>query len=460
MNVKFSIVNFLNQIEYMNKCYILITIFLFATLFVSANPEQNQVDNWIEASIKQKAKLRVSLVKANMPVVSAWIKAKQKAVPMSADLTGQEKLVLVTSAGPDGNNWDWGTWANAKLIKADGSSVWLDELEPEYWTSGTNSIPKNVDIYGNPLVIAGKKYDHSVLCHANGVMVYDINKEYVRFETEVGLSDQSTVGSVFFRIMNVYPKEEAAALLAAYPEELTTLNMNIDGLETWLTTCDASAEHDLVLNMATQLKKDTFVKNAVKKIEAEKDVNTQIREYLKLYEKIQRICGLQRDLSWLNIEAIRLAFNDMKKMKEFDVSKYQPVLNELEKQVAKGFDDIYGGDDAALDNAEKAIANKRTILLANPFLDGDKVLASRFKLGKNAHKAMAPELGTQANNWSNQESAPRNGFDADIVELSNLRGDVQVRSVYKPDNGSSIADLRLHWDGDRAMFTQTIPDKR
>ena len=460
MNVKFSIVNFLNQIEYMNKCYILITIFLFATLFVSANPEQNQVDNWIEASIKQKAKLRVSLVKANMPVVSAWIKAKQKAVPMSADLTGQEKLVLVTSAGPDGNNWDWGTWANAKLIKADGSSVWLDELEPEYWTSGTNSIPKNVDIYGNPLVIAGKKYDHSVLCHANGVMVYDINKEYVRFETEVGLSDQSTVGSVFFRIMNVYPKEEAAALLAAYPEELTTLNMNIDGLETWLTTCDASAEHDLVLNMATQLKKDTFVKNAVKKIEAEKDVNTQIREYLKLYEKIQRICGLQRDLSWLNIEAIRLAFNDMKKMKEFDVSKYQPVLNELEKQVAKGFDDIYGGDDAALDNAEKAIANKRTILLANPFLDGDKVLASRFKLGKNAHKAMAPELGTQANNWSNQESAPRNGFDADIVELSNLRGDVQVRSVYKPDNGSSIADLRLHWDGDRAMFTQTMPDKR
>lgn len=52
MNVKFSIVNFLNQIEYMNKCYILITIFLFATLFVSANPEQSQVDNWIEASIK------------------------------------------------------------------------------------------------------------------------------------------------------------------------------------------------------------------------------------------------------------------------------------------------------------------------------------------------------------------------------------------------------------------------
>ena len=40
------------------------------------------------------------------------------------------------------------------------------------------------------------------------------------------------------------------------------------------------------------------------------------------------------------------------------------------------FDGIYSGDEAALVNAEKAIANKRTILLANPFLDGDKVLAA------------------------------------------------------------------------------------
>ena len=73
---------------------------------------------------------------------------------------------------------------------------------------------------------------------------------------------------------------------------------------------------------------------------------------------------------------------------------------------------------------------------------------------------MAPELGTQSNNWSNQESARRKGFNADIVELSNLRDEVQIRTIYKPDNTSSIADLKLHWDGDRAMFTQTMSDNR
>ena len=305
----------------------MVSLLLSTSLLVSAGPKQKKVDNWIDASVKQKSELRASLVKANMPIMSAWIKAKQKAVPMSADLTGQDQLVLVTAAGPDGTDWDWGTWANARLIKADGSSVWLDELDPDYWVSGSNSIRKNTDLYGNPLLIGGKKYDHSVLCHANGVMVYNINKEYVRFEAEVGLADQSTVGSVFFRIMNVFPKEEAARLLAAYPKELGALNANIDGLENWLTTSDASAERDIVLNLASRLKDAAYVKNAVKQIETEKDIDTQIREYLKLYEKTQRICNLQSDLSWLNMEAIRLAFNDMKKLKGFDATKYQPVLD-------------------------------------------------------------------------------------------------------------------------------------
>lgn len=178
-------------------------------------------------------------------------------------------------------------------------------------------------------------------------------------------------------------------------------------------------------------------------------------------KKRQRILFLQNELKWLNMEAIRLAYDDMKRFKGFDAAKYLPVLTELEQQVKQGFGDISSGDEAILANAERAIANKRTILLANPLLDGDKVLTVRYKLGDKDRRAMAPELGTQSNNWSNQESARRKGFSADIVELSNLRdGDVQVRSIYKPANTSSIADLKLHWDGDRAMFTQTMTDNR
>lgn len=223
---------------------------------------------------------------------------------------------------------------------------------------------------------------------------------------------------------------------------------------------NTDTERALVLKLAAYLKDSSYIKNTIRQIETEKKVETQITGYQKLHKQVQRMLLLQSELKWLNMEAIRLAYEDMKRIEGFDAVKYLPILTELEQQVKQGFGNIYGGDEAVLVNAEKAVANKRAILLANPLLNGDKILTVRYQLGNRDRRAMAPELGTQSNNWSNQESARRKGFNADIVELSNLRDEVQIRTIYKPDNTSSIADLKLHWDGDRAMFTQTMSDNR
>lgn len=438
----------------------LLTIFLSASFFVSAAPKKEGADSWIDAVVKQKAVFRSQLDKASMPVESSWMKAKMKAAPISATLKGQDKLVLVTTAGPDGNDWDWGVWGNARLIKADGTQVWLDELTPSYEVAGSGSVSRNKNLYDAPLSISGQKYDHGMICHANGVMVFDINKEYVRFEAEVGIDDQSKVGSVFFRVLNIFPKEEAKKLLTLYPSELEPFSAYVDGMENWLSSKDASFEKEVVLKLADNLKNSTFFLQKVKQIEAEKGIDQQIRSYLSLYEQMQQVLQLQSELGWLNIESVRLAFNDMKSRKGFDTAKYQPMFNELESLVNKGFSGIYTGDEKAIAGAERAIALKRAVLLGNPLLDIDKVIATRFKLGMKARKAMAPDLGTQANNWSNQQSTRRQGFDAEIVELSNLRGDLKIRTVYKPQETASIADLKLHWDGKRVMFTSIMPDKR
>lgn len=395
-----------------------------------------------------------------MPVETEWIKAQQAAVPVSANLTGQDKLVLVTSGGPDGTDWDWGVWANARLFKADGTFVWLDALDPTYSHTGSGKIRKNTDLYGKPISVNGKKYEHGVVSHANGVIVYALDKQFVRFEAEAGICDQSKVGSVYFRILNVYPKEQVAALFRAYPNQIGALGANFGELENWLAAADASAEREAIQTIAGRLKDTSYFENEIKRIEAEKDVDKQIRAYLELFEVAKRVCDIQSELDWLNMEAIRLAFADMKGMKDFDAAKYQPLMNELEGLVKTGFSGIYSANETALANAEKAIANKKAILLGNPFLDEGRVVATRFKLGTKARTAMAPDLGTQANNWSNQQSTRREGFDAEIVELSNLRGDIQLKSVFKPEGTASIADLKLHWDGDRLMFTSLMPDKR
>ncbi len=445
----------------MKKTLLLITLLIPLSLFSSVSAQKKKTqETWIDQVVKEKKELRKVLKDAGLPVETQWIKAQQPAVPISANLNGQDKLVLVTSGGPDGIDWDWGVWANARLFKADGTFVWLDELTPTYAHTGSGGIRKNTDLYGNPIVVNGKKYEHGVVSHANGVIVYKLDKQFVRFEAETGICDQSKVGSVYFRILNVYPKEVVNKLFNAYPDQIGALGANFGELENWLAASDASAERDAIRTLSSRLKDKTYFENEIKRIEAEKDVDKQIRAYLELFEVAKRVSDIQEELDWLNMEAIRLAFNDMKAMKDFDASKYQPLLNELETLVKNGFSGIYAADETVLKNAEKAIANKKAILLANPFLKGDKIVATRFKLGTTARTAMAPALGTQANNWSNQQSTRREGFNAEIVELSNLSGDINMKTIFKPEGTASIADLKLHWDGNRLMFTSLMPDKR
>lgn len=233
------------------------------------------------------------------------------------------------------------------------------------------------------------------------------------------------------------------------------------GIEVWLANGGEAIEKGAVNRLLKSLKDKGYFSNQVKKVNAMKPGEERTKAYLNLLKEMDTVIGLQAELQWLNVQALKLAFTDLKKQKGFDVSKYQPMYDEVLALVDKGFDGIYRNNPQAIAAAQKALENRRAILLGNPLLDSDKIVATRYKIGARAREIMAPDLGTQSNNWSNQESARRDGFDAEIVELSDIRGkNIRMRQVYKPSNGSSVADLRLHWNGDRVMFTQTRKDKR
>ncbi len=443
----------------MNKSLILLLGFCCCSIWVGAVPKDKVSVSWIDAVVTAKSELRTQLEKSGMPVVSRWKKVKQKAEPFEVDLNGSEKLILITDGGRDGTSHDQGIWGNARLIKADGTEVWLDEVRYEFGKAGWGNPTMNTNAHGQPIKIAGKPYKHGVHCHAQGMLIYNV-KGYERFVAEVGVDDSSASGSVYFKAMNVLPDQIIADLTKRYPEQLGILGSYLGGLDTWMTAEDASVERELVNNIVTKLKKPAFFKNQLKQIVTEQNVDIQIRRYLEVFEILQKVFEAQQELEWLNIPAVKLAFDDLKKQRGYDIVRYEPKLKELVALEQKGFDGIYQGDLQAISDVYKAVSCKRAILLGNPLLDGDRIVAARFLLGTGARKAMAPDLGTQANNWSNQESARRSGFNAEIVELSNLRGDIKMRRVFKPANSSSIADLKMHWDGKRVMFTATMPDNR
>ena len=339
----------------MNKYYLLVSLFLSSSVMVSAGPKQKKAETWIDASVKAKTELQAKLKKSGMPIVSTWMKHKAKAEPFVVDLKGVDKLVLVTAGGPDGTDYDQAVWANARLIKADGTAVWLDEVPYEYGVAGWAKPKMNTNAYDHEIVIAGKEYKHGVFCHANGTLVYPVGGQYVRFEAEVGIDDTSSGGSVFFQALNTVPTFVAEELSNKYPEEIGMLGAVLDGLDTWLITPDASVEKQAAGNAIARLKDGAYYSNVAKQIANEKDLNTQIRKYLELVEKVQELYTLQSDLEWLNVEAVKLAFADMKKQKGYDAAKYEPMLNELVRLEKKGFKGIYNGDEQAIADAKKAL---------------------------------------------------------------------------------------------------------
>ena len=126
-------------------------------------------------------------------------------------------------------------------------------------------------------------------------MVFDLNKEFVRFEAEVGIDDQSAVGSVYFRVLNVFPKEEARQLMSRFPNDLQPFASYVDGTENWLSATDASFEKDVVLKLAGELKNSAYFLQKAKQIESGKSVDVQIKEYLLLYEQMHKILKIQAE---------------------------------------------------------------------------------------------------------------------------------------------------------------------
>lgn len=167
------------------------------------------------------------------------------------------------------------------------------------------------------------------------------------------------------------------------------------------------------------------------------------------------------EMETMDVDAVREAFDAFKDTEGYDLEKYLPLMDELEQWGSGVPNNLAAGDQGALRTALRKINLRRQILLSNPLLDPDRIIVGRYQLGGGAPYVMAPQLGTQPNNWSNQSSGRKNGFDAEIAILSNLRGDlkdVKVTTVYKPDNGAPVTDMQLHWDADRMLFTSV--DKR
>ncbi|WP_373125445.1 SUMF1/EgtB/PvdO family nonheme iron enzyme [Bacteroides sp. HPS0048] len=448
----------------MNKKIVIMSVCMALSFSVFAQKKKTKVAEpatWAESIARAKSQADVQMQKTLRPVASKVIKSKAPAEPFSADISGLDEMVLYTWSTVDGTSDDQPVWANARLIAADGSSVWLNELKNTFKKGTSGGLRYNVNAKNAAVVMRGKTYDRTIMTGGNAQIIVPLDKKYVRFEAEIGLENRSSNGSVIFRVQGITGSEAAGKIVNDYPAEVALFLPFAGGdMKALVTTYDASIEKHIAESVIRLLDEPKHFNVLLQQISQKPALDEQVIGYLNLAQDAMNVYQLQEALAWINIRAIEEAVNDMKQYKGFDQTTNQTRLAELKMLIGRGFNDIYTNQPAALETANKALKLKRDILLANPELDVDKLIVGRYKIGTTARQATPRALGTQNNNWSNQTSASRGGFDAEITELSNLRGDIKSRTIFKPTNGSSLPDLKLHWDADRILFSMVDTDKR
>lgn len=418
---------------------------------------------WSVQAVAAKAAVQQSM-KAPFPLATEVMRKGMAAKPIELNLAGLTELVLVTDPTADGNGTDHALWANAYLTKPDGTKVGLDQVAFKVKRVENNWWSVNKNFSGKPLSIAGQKYDQGVIAHAPSVLVIDLTKDtYTKFEAQVGIDNGSNRGSVIFRVLPTTGEAQAAALTAAVPEVALNYTPYLNGtLSSWLLAGDFSVEQAAISSLLKKLNNRLYFNTRLEQIASVADKTRQQVEYLELIAAMGRVAELQERLAWLNPAALHDAFNDFKKAKGYDVEKWTKAVAEFDAAVktSNNFEGIYKNDASVIAAAEATLVLRRSILLSNPALDFDKIVVTRYNLPGNARTAMAPSLGTQSNNWSSQLSARRSGFDAQIVELSDLRSaQPKERLIYKGENGNVVTDVQLHWDANRMIFTSQDPKR-
>lgn len=172
---------------------------------------------------------------------------------------------------------------------------------------------------------------------------------------------------------------------------------------------------------------------------------------------------LKEQLQWVNPAAIRSYLNDMQKeLSREQQDSLSAKLQQIEKRLPEVNRAFAGAivPEQEQEQARTLLALKREILLSNPLLDADRILIARYRLGEKARRAMGPDMGTSTANYNSLFSNTRNGYDAQIGILSNLRQKPTSRTIYKPEADVPLSDIQLHWDADRLLFSSPDENRR
>ncbi|MFR9602770.1 MAG: SUMF1/EgtB/PvdO family nonheme iron enzyme [Rikenellaceae bacterium] len=400
------------------------------------------------------SKARAALNSSRIQYRSQLVSHGQAPEKLSVDISGWQRVSLHSWGSENGTSYDQSAWGEGYFTKNNGERVRLSDMKYSYANTRYGTPKRNTGFDGGDIIMNGKTYEHGVAMHAEAEIIIDLGGEYKSFEAEVGIEDSSKLpGSVIFIVQNMSPRSVVEELTANYPTQMLALVTygKVDP-ESWMSSEEGEYEKEAAQTALNSLKDKSYYNAKIESVEGGTPAQ-RVAQYIDIISEIQSIMDLENRLKYINISNVKRAFDDMKLHEGYDTAKYQTMVDELESLLGEKLN-LFGGDAAQITKGERILSLARDILLSNKALDNDRIVVSRYNLGSQARSGMAPLMGTQPNNWSNQMSAVRVGFDAEVAQITNIRGEKPTFTrIYKPEEDVPVTDLMLHWDADKILFT-------
>ncbi|HEY3325248.1 MAG TPA: NPCBM/NEW2 domain-containing protein [Planctomycetota bacterium] len=114
---------------------------------------------------------------------------------------------------------------------AETKTIWLEDLDVKYATSGWNTTQRCKSVGGNPLKLRGKTYAHGIGTHANGMFRIELDKHATKFIATAGIDDEAgNGGTVEFRVLCDNKIVWSSAVLKG-GGEIKTCEVPLDGVK-------------------------------------------------------------------------------------------------------------------------------------------------------------------------------------------------------------------------------------
>jgi formylglycine-generating enzyme required for sulfatase activity len=405
---------------------------------------------------------------------SETVRGGQPARQVKVPVSGANEMYLFVTGCPD-VKWGVADWAEARLVRKDGSFEFLSQSQDFKVLLGR--CERNLTLRSGldqKLRLGDRTFDHGLNVQAESVILVPLRGQYEWFEAWTGVDAWAgTNGSVRFSVTGAKAaaQKRLFELVARdFPESGSRQQMGWEREDRifefdwqpgdWAALAARYARAcprvPPLMEPATSLAADVKDRASLERTRA---VYYQSR---RLNRALARAQAFDRD-------GLRLALEDLEKsFPNAYPKKYLARLAQLEQSIPTA---LAGAPPTTLAGFEAIAAweaelesLKQEALLANPLLDFDRLLVIKRQPLGDPRRAQWEGFGLgeflglpRQSSWANGTMPNIDKWTNEIAVLSPARPQGTLTTLFKPDASRLVSDLDLHWDASKLLFS--MPDR-